>query len=193
MAVPLAIERIALGRMSTVDVVRVGAGFRRAERSAAGLAGRFADPSGPPGLAVVGVAGGLRRDLRPGDLVVADEVRGRDGVVACPTTHIAADLRAVGLTVHIGPMSTVDHLVDGAERTQLGRTGSIAVDMESAPLVHAAALRPWVVVRAIADTPDRPLRSAHTVTGGINALRSLRAVAPVLERWALTLTTKEVG
>ena len=36
------------------------------------------------------------------------------------------------------------------------------------------------VIRAISDTPDRPL--ARIVSGGLAALRSLRAAAPVVER-----------
>ena len=56
--------------------------------------------------------------------------------------------------------------------------------MESAPLAAAAAGSPVAVVRAISDTPGRPLLHPRTVTGGLAALRSLRRSAPVLERWA---------
>lgn len=171
-AVPLLIERLALGRVP--GVVRVGMGSRAVL------------PPGASPVVVVGVGGGLVPALRPGDLVVADEVRDADGAVPC-ATGIAAALRARGLTVHIGPIWTADHLVDGPERTELD---ALAVDTESAVLVRAAGDRPRAVVRAIADTPDRPLKSLHTVRGGIAALLSISRSAPALAEWAMS---KEVG
>ena len=64
--------------------------------------------------------------------------------------------------------------------------------MESAPLLDGAAGRPAVVVRAISDTPRRPLLSPWAVPGGIAALRSLRAAAPALARWAAACGPRQV-
>jgi 4-hydroxy-3-methylbut-2-enyl diphosphate reductase len=84
----------------------------------------------------------------------------------------------------------VDHLVHKGERAELAATGAICVDMESVILTTAAAGRPVAVVRAVSDTPDRPV--AGIVSGGLAALRSLRKAAPVVERWANACAAREV-
>jgi 4-hydroxy-3-methylbut-2-enyl diphosphate reductase len=135
----------------------------------------------------MGVGAGLTTDLSPGDLVVATEVGG----VTCPSAPLlAGELRRAGLRVHLGPVVTVDHLVRKGERAELAASGAILADMESAPLAAAAADRPLAVVRAVSDTPDRPV--AGIVSGGLAALRSLRAAAPVVERWAAACAAREV-
>ena len=86
----------------------------------------------------------------------------------------------------------MDHLVRSGQRERLAAQGAIAVDMESAPLLDAAAGRPAVVLRAISDTPQRPLLSPWTVPGGIAALRSLRLAGPALARWAAACAPRQV-
>ncbi|MFB9837740.1 hypothetical protein, partial [Actinoallomurus acaciae] len=44
--------------------------------------------------------------------------------------------------------------------------------------------RPVTVVRAIVDTPGRPLLSPAAVTGGLAARRTLRRIGPALVNWA---------
>lgn len=182
-AVPMSVEWWALGPVDGGRVVGVGRGPARARRVAA----RLFPPDGgprPAALAVVGVAGALAAGPEPGDVVVADEVRDGDGSVSRPVAQaVVAALREQGLTVHVGAIHTADHPVDAAERDELARTGALAVDTESAPLVRAAGETPWVVLRAINGTPDRPLRALSTVAGGIAALRTLRKVKPALEKW----------
>src|SRR5689334_25227870 len=62
--------------------------------------------------------------------------------------------------------------------------------MESAPLAAAAGDRPVAVIRAVSDTPHHPV--AGIVSGGLAALRSLRAAAPVARRWAAACGTREL-
>ncbi|HMI71969.1 MAG TPA: hypothetical protein VK510_18375, partial [Solirubrobacteraceae bacterium] len=98
---PLRIEARAvsptLGAGSQLQ--RAGMGPKRA-RSAAARAARTAADA----VAVAGFCGALDPALRPGDLVVATEVRGPGGSVACPTAALLAGaLRRRGLTVHEGP------------------------------------------------------------------------------------------
>jgi len=50
-----------------------------------------------------------------------------------------------------------------------------------------------LVVRAVSDTPSRPLRSAWLVHGGLSALRSLRVAAPVLAAAVVHHSEREVG
>ncbi len=137
---------------------------------------------------MAGVAGALTPDLRPGDIVVASEILAPDGrVVSCLTDPLVAALSAAGLRPWVGRVASVARLrLSREERTRLVAAEAIAVDMESAWLSQAATTGlPFVVLRAISDTPDRPLwRPVATVLGGIHALRALRKAAPALRSWA---------
>ena len=48
------------------------------------------------------------------------------------------------------------------------------------------------MVRAVSDTPERPLASPGALGGGLAALRSLRAAAPALARWAAAAAERQV-
>jgi 4-hydroxy-3-methylbut-2-en-1-yl diphosphate reductase len=182
---PLGFEARAVRRGLTspgTTVLRTGYGTVRAGRVAQEISHRrYAQ------MVVMGVGGALTSDLKPGDLVVATRV----GDVECPSAPLlAAELRRAGLTVHLGPVVTVDHLVRKQERAELAATGAILADMESAALAGAAGGRPVAVVRAVSDNPDRPV--AGIVSGGFAALRSLRQAAPAVERWAAACAPREV-
>jgi 4-hydroxy-3-methylbut-2-en-1-yl diphosphate reductase len=181
---PLGIEARAVRRGLTRDtsVLRTGYGSTRSAARAREMSQRSFSQ-----LAVMGVGGALTADLSPGDVVVAT----RAGDVGCPSAALlAGELRRAGLTAHLGPVVTVGHLVRKGERAGLAATGAVCVDMESAPLATAADGRPVAVLRAISDTPDRPL--TRIVPGGLAALRALRAAAPVVERWAAACAAREV-
>jgi 4-hydroxy-3-methylbut-2-en-1-yl diphosphate reductase len=136
-------------------------------------------------LVVAGTGGGLTDDLRPGDLVVASEVTDGTTTTACPSAPLlAGELRRAGLPVRTGPVVSVGRLRHGRERARLVHPGALAVDLESAWLAAAAGERPVAVIRAISDTPRRPLHSPAALASGLRALRSLRAAGPVLSRWA---------
>jgi 4-hydroxy-3-methylbut-2-enyl diphosphate reductase len=137
-------------------------------------------------LVVAGFGGAVARGLTAGDVVVASEVRGPDGtVVGCPSAALLAGaLRGLGLTVHVGPVVTTDHVVHGAEREQLAATGALAADMESAALLAKADGQPVAVVRVIVDTPERPLTRASTLSAVRRAAGTLRAIGPALSTWA---------
>ncbi|WP_412516383.1 4-hydroxy-3-methylbut-2-enyl diphosphate reductase [Actinomadura madurae] len=175
----LGIEARALSQDGDLNVVRIGMGPAKA-RSAAGHLPEFG------ALAIVGCGGALDDRLRPGDLFVATEVRGASGTVRCRSAEPLAGLleRTTGATVHRGPLVTVDHMVTGSERASLAAMGALVADMESAELAAAAGERPFAVVRAIVDTPGRPLVSPATIPGGTAALRRLRTVGPALREWA---------
>jgi 4-hydroxy-3-methylbut-2-enyl diphosphate reductase len=144
-------------------------------------------------LAVAGTGGGLAADLAPGDLVVASEVSDGTQVIPCASAELlAGELRRAGLRVRVGRIVTVDHLVRGTERERLAATGALVADMESAVLARAADGRPLAVVRAVSDTPERPLVSPGALGGGLAALRSLRAAAPALARWAAAVGERQV-
>jgi 4-hydroxy-3-methylbut-2-enyl diphosphate reductase len=179
-----AIRRGLRGSADPPEVLRTGYGTTRAADRAGELkSGSFGQ------MIIMGVGAGLTTDLSPGDLVVGTEA----GVVACASAPLlAGELRRAGLPARTGRIATVDHLVRRSERAGLAADGTLLADMESAPLAAAAAAagRPVAVVRAVSDTPDHPV--AGIVSGGLAALRSLRAAAPVVERWAAACGSRQV-
>jgi 4-hydroxy-3-methylbut-2-en-1-yl diphosphate reductase len=181
--VPLAVEAAAIrGAAPGALVVRTGMGRRRAEAAARKAAGLQADA-----VAVAGFCGALRDGLRPGDVVVATEVRSPDGaVVRCSAGPLVAALKALGIgNVHAGPIVSSESLVRGAGRDALAVDGALAADMESVWLAGAAAGRPFAVLRVVVDSPSRELTQfLATSAGGLKAARSLRRAVPALSRWA---------
>jgi 4-hydroxy-3-methylbut-2-enyl diphosphate reductase len=179
---PLSVERVAVRRaLPGATVLRTGMG-----REAAIRAARTAARMPARAVAVAGVCGALVRDLRPGDVVVATDVRTPDGVVTkCASGPLAVALRAIGIEPRLGPIVSWPHIVTGSERQALAATGAIAVDMESAWLADGAAGRPFAVLRVVVDMTDRDLLMALSAArGGLKALFALRRAAPALERWA---------
>ena len=166
----------------------------------------------PETVAIAGVGGGLDPSLRPGDIVVASEVRDQYGHITLPAAApLVAELRSMGLRVHCGPILSCDHIVTGRERATLATTGALAVDMESATIVRALSARggkdrggnerrdtqgrsiegtdtetavPVAVVRVIVDTGHQPLNRLATITSGARALAVLRRTGPALGRTA---------
>jgi 4-hydroxy-3-methylbut-2-enyl diphosphate reductase len=185
---PLRVEYAAV-RAGLPDqrVVRTGMGSRGTRRRAAKVAG-----NGP--MVVLGVAGGLAPEVRPGDLVVASEVRGDGRVIQCPSAVLLAGaLRRAGLRTHLGPIVSADQLTDGKARASLAATGALAVDMETAQLAALRPGEPLAVVRAISDTADAPLLRPGTVRRGIEALRALRQAAPIVAQWSAALGDRDVS
>ncbi len=144
----------------------------------------------PQAVVVAGVGGGLDASLRPGDVVVASEVRDAQGSVVLPAAApLVAELRSIGLRVRTGPIVSCDAIVNGVtERERFAATGALAVDMESAALVRAVDRElgevPMAVVRVIVDTAQRPLARLSTASAGVQALRALRQMGPTFRQWA---------
>jgi len=172
------------------EVRRSGYGPARAAAQAGKLRG---DAFGM--LAIGGTGGGLTGDLKPGDLVVGAEVSqdAPAASVSCPSAPLlAGELRRAGLRATSGKIITVNGLLRRGQRERLGAQGALAADMESAMLLDGAAGRPAIVLRAISDTPQRPLLSPWAVPGGMAALRSLRLAGPALARWAAACAPRQV-
>ncbi|WP_169946714.1 4-hydroxy-3-methylbut-2-enyl diphosphate reductase [Microbispora sp. H11081] len=169
-----------------IRVVRIGMGPDRAARAAALL---------PPAaaLAVTGFGGALHDGLRPGDVLVATEVRSGDRVWPCPSAPLlAGELLRAGLPARLGPLVTSPGIVTGRARLALAREGACAVDMESAPLAEAAGGRPFAAVRVIVDAPGAPLLNPATLCGAVPARRTLTRIGPVLARWAAAVGPRRV-
>ncbi len=180
---PLRVESLAVRGETEV----VGMGRARARRAGASLAGRLPTDTA---LALVGVAGGLSPQLRTGDLVVPTSLAsetGDDRVALPSATLLANELRRTGVRTHTGPIVSSARFVRGTGRAALAAGGAVAVDMESAFLAAPLAGHPLAVVRAVSDTSDRTV-----VRGGLDALRSLRAVRGPLQRWAAACRPRDL-
>jgi adenosylhomocysteine nucleosidase len=135
--------------------------LRAARRSGAnaalvGLGARNGVPEGP--LVSFGLAGALRDGLAPGTVVDATKIVDVEGTVLWESGPLGVP-GAERVT-----MLAADAVVDDpAERRRLHeRTGADAADLESGPLARSGRLRG--VLRAVSDTPTRPLDGlAHGV------------------------------
>ncbi|MCW2548882.1 MAG: 4-hydroxy-3-methylbut-2-enyl diphosphate reductase [Mycobacterium sp.] len=186
---PLRLEGVAVrGVLPGARVLRTGMGMKRATRRMRQLSGS----AGP--VAVLGVAGGIAPQVRPGDVIVASEVRSNTATFPCPSAPLlAATLRRAGFTVHIGPIvSRNGTRLSADERERLVAAGVIGVDMESAAVAAAAPDRPFVAVRCVSDTADAPLFHPGILTRGFTALRVLRRLAPLLQSWAAAADPREI-
>lgn len=168
-------------------VLRTGMGPRRTARSMRKLGG-----DGP--VAMLGVAGGVAPTVQVGDVVVATEVRAGDTAVRCPSAPLlAGELRRAGLRVHLGPIATTGSLLGKESLAALASAGVLAVDMESAVVGGAVGVsRPFAVVRVVTDTIAEPIWRPDIVTRGWRALRTLRAVVPVVASWAAAAADRSV-
>jgi 4-hydroxy-3-methylbut-2-enyl diphosphate reductase len=184
-AAPMRIEALALrGAVPDARLVRTGMGPRRAAATAASL---VPAAGGGWALAVAGMCAGLAPAMRPGDVVVASEVRGPGGTVRCDRADaLARALEHRGLRPHLGAVVSVDHIVRGEERARLLATGAIAADMESAFLAAAvAAGGRLAVLRVVLDSPGRELKRPGLAADAARALRVLRRSAPAIHEWSV--------
>jgi 4-hydroxy-3-methylbut-2-enyl diphosphate reductase len=165
------------------QVIRTGMGAARSRVAAAQVAEMPARA-----VAVLGFCGALTDDVEPGDVVVADELRGNGPPLKCePLQQLLQSLETVGVRTRVGPLVSVPKLFLGSERARLAEDGSIAVDMETAWLAPAAAGRPFAALRAVVDTPSKELVRFSTLYGGIKAYRALGRAARALDSWTRTL------
>lgn len=180
-AAALGIEARALRQGAGLEtgVVQVG---MRATRAA-----RVLPRDGAP-VVLAGVAGGLSRQVRSGDVVVSTEIHGPNGaVVRCPAAPLlAAALRRVlpaGTRVHLGPTVTTERVVHGRRRRALAAEGYLAVDMEAAVL-GSLTDAPFATARVVVDDAEIGLMHPATVNRGRAALRTLARMVPAFESWA---------
>jgi 4-hydroxy-3-methylbut-2-enyl diphosphate reductase len=160
-------------------------------------AGTTADRQPAPGtlvpgtpVALSGLAGGLDPALRPGDVVVATELRATDGTP--PRTLpgaalVADDLRRHGLSVRTGPVVSTSTAPTADESADLAAAGALAWDTESAGLARQLSDHPLAVVRTIVATSGSG--SADAAGQGYGSLDDVR---PSLERWARAAGPHEV-
>ncbi len=145
--------------------------FRYVVHGDGGVAGaREAISSLPLGdigaLVSFGVAGGLDPALKPGALIIPDEVLATSQAYATDFDRVALLRRALPAAIG-GRMIAGDRLVDSvSDKAALwASSGGLAVDLESGVAAEAAAAfgLPLLVVRAVADPAHKALPSAAQI------------------------------
>jgi adenosylhomocysteine nucleosidase len=139
-------------------------------------------------LVSFGIAGALSPDLRPGDIILSDEVIEDDRRWVSDEAlrpRIAALARQIGAIE--GPVLGARRIVatEAAKSRAWRETGALAVDMESGVVARAAAAVgiPFLVLRAVADPAGRVLPPAALVPLGPDGRPAiLRIVASVLRQ-----------
>jgi len=198
---PLMIEAWALRRgvrAATVDGRPVGAGLPSATvirtgmgpKAATRMGERVAVLAGGGPVVVAGFCGGLRPEIRAGDVIVASEVRGPGGVLSLPSAAAVAEmLRSAGLSVHVGPIVASERVALGGRRARAAADGALGVDMESYWLLEnyaGSGIHPpdsVAVVRAVSDTAGEMLLGGMLPAGWLKACRSLVRVGARLDPW----------
>ncbi len=118
------------------------------------------------GILVLGVAGALRPDLRPGQLLLPAAVMGSDGERLTTDAGWHARMREslASLQPETGTLLSVSTpLSEPAERRRYAAAlECIAVDMETLAIARLARAHgiPWLGLRSVADPAGRPLPRA---------------------------------
>ena len=104
---PLSVEASAVRAGAPwARVHQIGMGPRRATRSAELVRGTAGGA-----VLIAGFCGALDPGLKPGDVILATELRGPTGTTVCDDTSILAGvLRRGGLRVHGGPIASSQRL-----------------------------------------------------------------------------------
>lgn len=158
---PRATGEATTGALAGVPV-RLAASGMGQERSRAAAEALLA--GGARVLIITGYCAGIAPDLRPGDLVVAAEVRPPDGGAPI-RPPLAPHLGPIALgREHRGPLLSGTEVVTlAASKRALARShpDALALDTETlgAGLAARAAGVPWCAVRAVTDGPGDTLPS----------------------------------
>jgi adenosylhomocysteine nucleosidase len=167
-------------------IVSTGGEAPRARQAASVLVDR-----GARALLSFGLAGGLDRETRPGDLLLPEAVVLPGGAKATTDSTWRARLEAklflAGPAVHGGLVAGSDGpLVSVDDKHRLhDATGAIGVDMESPGVAEAAlhARLPFVVLRAIADPVTQRLpHAARRALAPDGSIRVLVVARGLLDR-----------
>ncbi len=177
---PLRLEAAAARRgASGATVLRTGCGPRRA----AAFADRQLSEGDRPGAVVLGLAGAVESSLVPGDVIVADTVRGpgSDRSAWGPEAEtIRVALGQAGIGARRGGVTSVARAVRGPGRSRLAADGSLIADMESWWLL-AADPPPLAVVRVVCDTPTAELVSFSLPRRACRAITIISQIAATLQ------------
>ncbi|MEA1871630.1 MAG: hypothetical protein U9N00_05500 [Candidatus Bipolaricaulota bacterium] len=153
------IETAWIPRLPGVRLLRTPMG------AAAGAAVKRALEAGeePDLILSTGFCGGLAPSLRPGRIVLAKEIRHRGETIPLDVDlfeRAKNGLSRGGVDFTAGAIESVDQVVESvAEKKDLGKKGTIAVEMEDGSLVRLTreSRIGFLSVRAVIDSVDRAL------------------------------------
>ena len=156
----------------TVDGEKIRIGVSGADGARAYELARVACQDDAAAVVSVGVSGGLDPALKPGGLVIGDQVIADDGAVYEASRYLLSVIRSAhaganrdgGKSAVIAPIFGSDAIIQSAahKAALFANHGAVAVDMESHGCARAAAEAgaPFIAIRAIADPADRALPTA---------------------------------
>jgi 4-hydroxy-3-methylbut-2-enyl diphosphate reductase len=168
-----------------IEALAVRSGLPAITVRRSGMGRREVDFGNADAIGVAGLCGAVDPSLRPGDVVLATELRSEDGkTIACPDSSLLAEpLRRMGLRATTGTLYTASKILGRDERLALREQGVTAVDMESAWIAEPARERPVAVLRVVVDTADRRLASPRTLAAGVRGLWTLRRASAAFVDW----------
>lgn len=147
---------LSLQEGDRLRVVVAGVGAQRS-----GQAARRLLDHGVKALASLGVAGGLSRVLKPGDLILAERLGSEVGPEHVSTDWNQSLLEAwtsSGVDVRFGSLwSHAKAVTSVHEKQQLAARGYDIVDMEAAAVAHVASAAgvPFVAIKCVCDPASR--------------------------------------
>jgi nucleoside phosphorylase len=148
-------------RLPDVTYLLTGVGLRNAERAIRGAVAR----STPDAVVHCGYAGALSSDLKIGDVLVAETIRGVYSAEVNPDLlRASVAVRVEGVTLRTAVFLSFDHVyVSAREKYLLAREfaadGTACLDMESAAVARVCAESriPYLGIRCITDAFDEDL------------------------------------
>ena len=175
-------------------VIITGMGTSNAEAKADAALGLAAPGAGsfptlagkPDAVLVIGLCGGLAESLREQHIVAYTECLSTDPNKAPPlqcspvlTEGIVTRLQHDGITVdRVTGITSPRIATTKADRLALAKSGAAAVDMESYPILSAAARAgvPAVVLRIVSDSLDTEMPDFNTALNAQGALDGRKAL-----------------
>ena len=150
-------------RTPEVWVLHTGVGAPKCEQRV----GNFLRDERPQLLIASGFCGGTSDELRPGDLVIADNAS---------ELRLFTKARATLPNARIGKIHSADRIIDpAADRYAIGREhGAVAVDMETETIARLCAAEsiPVLALRVVSDSPAAPFPAPPNVLFDIEKQRT---------------------
>jgi hypothetical protein len=182
-AAPMGVEAKLIRKGApNATVRRIGIGPKRAQEAGERLAALLGEDAGVT-VAVVGFGGGLDREVRVGEVVVASELlaEAEEPLRLPHAERIAAALAKGGVKARVAPVFCARRPVVGGGRQRVrAQTGALVAEMESIWFARELPLLP-IVVRVVSDGPggEGP-RVIAALRGFLEAREALRHAARAL-------------
>ncbi len=170
-----------------IVLVASGMGRGRTRHAATTLVEGFS----PSTLLSTGLAGALQPDLRPGEIILGEQILDQTSSDPCPLPSSPLLLRlaretaeALEIPYRQGTLLTSARiLIEPEEKRGAGRSGALAADLESAAVAQIAfqARLPFLAIRVVSDTSDQRLgMDFNRLTGRKGEVSPLKVLLTLL-------------